>query len=127
MLRPAYENFKVSVNPNVVTTIDVPVVMAADVTGMVERQIPSGKVGVGGITLHIINLTKDIATELTSFSSGQFYYLGLIPGKYRAYLDAAQMEQYGYQSDPKSIEFEVQASESGSSIENINFVLVPKQ
>jgi hypothetical protein len=127
MLRPAFENFKVSVNPNVVTTIDVPVVMAADISGMVERQIPSGKVGVGGITLHIFNLTKDVITDLTTFSSGQYYYLGLIPGKYRAYLDQAQMEQYGYQSEPKSIEFEVQASESGSSVENINFVLVAKQ
>lgn len=126
MLRPAYENYKVSVNPNVVTTIDVPVVMAADISGLVERQTQAGKVGVGGITLHVINLTKDIVTEITTFSSGQYYYLGLIPGKYRAYLDPAQMERYGYVSEPASLEFEILPSTDGTSVENINFTLLPK-
>ena len=126
LLRPAYENFKVSVNPNVVTVVDVPVVMAADISGTVERETPSGQVGVGGILLHVLNLSKDMITDITSFSSGQYYYLGLTPGKYRAYLDEAQLERYGYIAEPSSIEFEIKPSPTGSSIDNINFVLKAK-
>lgn len=125
LLRPAYDNFKVAVNPNVVTTVDVPVVMAADISGTVERQTQSGSVGVGAMVLHVINLSNDIATDITTFSSGQYYYLGLIPGKYTAYLDAAQLAQYGYESEPKTREFEVKPSATGSSIEGISFVLKP--
>lgn len=125
LLRPAYDNYKVSVNPNVVTTVDVPVVIAADISGTVERRTQSGNVGVGGMILHVINMSNDAVTEISTFSSGQYYYLGLLPGKYRAYLDAAQMAQYGYESEPKSREFEVKPSAAGSSVENISFVLVP--
>ncbi len=126
LLKPTYENFKVSVNPNVVTVIDVPVVMAADVSGVVEHQSAAGLTGVGGMSLHLVNISKDIVTDIVTFSNGQFYYLGLIPGNYRAYLDSEQLERFGYASEPKSIEFEVKPSTTGSSIENINFVLVPK-
>ena len=127
LLKPAYEHFTVSVNPNVVTVVDVPVVMAADISGTVERETTAGKVGVGGMLLHVLNLSKDMISEITTFSSGQYYYLGLVPGTYRAYLDSAQMERYGYVSEPPSIEFEVKPSATGSSVENISFVLKAKQ
>ncbi len=125
MLRPSYENFKVSVNPNVVTTVDVPVVMAADIAGTIDRQTAAGNVGVGGMILHVLNLSNDVITDITTFSSGQYYYLGLLPGKYRAYVDATQMAQSGYESEPASREFEVKSSASGSSVEGISFVLIP--
>ena len=126
LLKPAFENFRVSVNPNVVTSVDVPVVMAADISGVIERETSAGRVGIGGIRLKVLNISKDIATDIMSFSSGQFYYLGLIPGKYSAYVDPEQLERYGYRAEPASLEFEVQPSESGTSIENVSFVLLPK-
>ncbi len=127
LLKPAFENYKVSVNPNVVTSVDVPVVMAADISGVIERETSFGKVGIGGIKLKVLNISKDIVTEIVSFSNGQYYFLGLIPGSYRAYLDPEQLERYGYQAEPPSLDFEVLPSEAGSSVENINFVLVPKK
>jgi hypothetical protein len=126
MLKPAYENYKVSVNPNVVTSVNVPVVMAADISGVIERETPGGNVGIGGIRLKLLNVGKDVSFDIVSFSSGQYYYLGLIPGHYRAYLDPEQLNRYGYIAEPPSLEFDVLPSESGSSIENINFVLKPK-
>jgi hypothetical protein len=126
MLKPAFENYRVSVNPNVVTSVDVPVVMAADLSGVVERETPGGNIGVGGMRLKLLNVGKDVAIDIVSFSSGQFYYLGLIPGHYRAYLDPEQLDRYGYIAEPPSLEFDVLPSESGSSVENINFVLKPK-
>ncbi len=126
LLRPAYENFKVAVAPNVVTAIDVPVVMAADITGTVVRQTVAGAVGLGGIRIKAFNMTQDVITEIITFNSGEFYYLGLLPGKYRAYLDPAQLAQYGYVAAPESIEFEVKATENGDSVKDVNFVLTPK-
>lgn len=126
MLKPAFENYRVSVNPNVVTSVDVPVVMAADISGVIERETPGGNVGVGGIRLKLLNVDKDVAIDIVSFSSGQYYYLGLIPGHYRAYLDPEQLDKFGYIAEPPSMEFDVLPSESGSSIENINFVLKAK-
>jgi hypothetical protein len=126
MLKPAYENFKIQVSPNVVTTVDVPVVVASDISGMVERQTSDGKLGLGGIRIKVLNISKDIVTDITAFNSGDFYYLGLIPGSYRAYLDPEQLAKYGYVSVPESITFEVKPGDKGTSIENINFLAIPK-
>lgn len=99
--------------------------MAADISGTIDRQTAAGNVGVGGMILHVLNLSNDIVTDISTFSSGQYYYLGLLPGKYRAYVDAAQMAQSGYDCEPTFREFEVKPSSEGSSVEGISFVLIP--
>ncbi|HKK20002.1 MAG TPA: hypothetical protein VJ983_00905 [candidate division Zixibacteria bacterium] len=125
MLKPTHENYEVKVNPNMVTAIQVPIVTASEITGKVERQVGSIAAGLGGIKVVLMNLSKERLTELMTFSSGEFYYLGLVPGSYKAYIDQAQLQKYGYRSVPEYIDFEVKPVEGGSSIENINFKLVP--
>lgn len=127
LLKPAYENFRVSATPNVVTPIDVPVLVASDISGTVLRQTNEGQFGVGGIKIKLLNLSKDIATEIATFNNGEFYYLGLIPGSYRAYIDPELLQKHGYRSQPESIPFEIKAGEKGESIESINFILLPAE
>ncbi|PWB76180.1 hypothetical protein C3F09_01130 [candidate division GN15 bacterium] len=125
-LRPVYENFKVELTPNVVTTIDVPIVPASDVSGIVYRETADGKFGLGGIKIKILNISRDIVTELTTFNNGEFYYLGLVPGNYRAYIDPEQLAQFGYTTLPESIQFEVKPSITGTTVDKIEFSLIPK-
>lgn len=125
-LRPSEENFMVRLNPNMVTTIDVPLVTASDISGSISRLTTAGRRGVGGVKIIVLNLSRDIITEITSFNDGEFYYLGLLPGKYRAYLEQDELEEYGYQAEPPSIEFEIKPELGGSSIEGINFLLTQK-
>lgn len=125
-LQPANENLQVTVNPNMVTTIDVPVVTASDVSGAIKRFTLAGDVGAGGIKLNLLNLSKDVISEIVTFNDGEYYFLGLLPGRYRAYPDPEQLKKYGYYSEPEYLEFEVEPLEGGVSIENINFLLVPR-
>jgi hypothetical protein len=112
-------------NPNMVTSIEVPLVIAAEVSGKIQRQIKGDQIGVGGIKVMLFNLAKDVVTEVTSFNDGDYFYLGLVPGTYRAYIEPKQLEQYGYRAEPEVIEFKVDAVEGGSIIEDINFLLIP--
>ena len=125
LLRPPHENYEVFCNPNIVTTINVPLVTSSDISGQVSRQVGDMKTGQGGIKLMIINISNESVTEITTFSNGQFYYLGLIPALYRIYIDPEQLEKYGYRSEPYGIEFEVEPVEGGTSIEDINLLLIP--
>ncbi|MEW6051024.1 MAG: hypothetical protein AB1644_08205 [Candidatus Zixiibacteriota bacterium] len=127
MLKPSYENFKVSTTPNVVTSVDVPVLVASDISGLVQRQTTDGLYGVGGIRIKVLNVSKDIVTEIPTFNNGEYYYLGLIPGMYRAYIDPGQLEKFGYRSKPESIQFQVNAGETAQSVEHIDFVLTAKE
>jgi hypothetical protein len=125
MLRPSHRRFRVTLNPNMVSTIDVPVVTASDIMGSVKRQTDAGDVGIGGVKLTIINLSTEVVSELTTFNDGDFYHLGLLPGQYRAYLDKETLTAYGYRSEPESREFEVAPIPGGTSIEHIDFRLLP--
>ncbi len=125
LLRPTHENYEVFCNPNIVTTIDVPLVIGSEVTGRVGRQADSVVVGQGGIQVMFFSLAKESAIQVTSLSNGEFYYLGLIPGSYRVYLDPDQLKQYGYRSEPEVIDLIVDPTDGSQAIEDINFVLIP--
>lgn len=125
-LKPSEEIFMVKLNPNMVTTIDVPLVTASDISGSISRLTTAGRRGVGGVKIIVLNLSRDIITEITSFNDGEFYYLGLLPGKYRVYLEQSELEDYGYRAVPPSIEFEIKPEAGGTSIDGINFLLTAK-
>jgi len=127
LLKPVHENYTVKVNPNVVTSIDIPLVIGGEVSGFIQRKTLDGEVGIGGIKIMFLNMTTESMTEVSTFNNGDFYYLGLIPGRYRAYIDNEQLETYGYMSEPGDIEFEIEMVDGGAIIEDINFKLVPKE
>jgi hypothetical protein len=123
LLKPTHENYKVTVPPNMVTEIQVPIVTAAEVTGRVERETELGTAGIGGVRVVLYNISRETVTEITTFNDGEFYYLGLLPGTYRAYIDPGQLERYNYTADPPSHEFTVEPIAGGAVIDAISFVL----
>jgi len=124
-LKPSNENYKVTLNPSVVTAIEVPIVTASEISGSVRRQIGDGTTGVGGVRVMLLNISKDILTEVPTFNDGEYYYLGLLPGSYRAYLDPDQLSRAGYRSEPESIEFDIKPVIGGEMIEDISFIMIP--
>lgn len=75
--------------------------------------------------LTILNLSTDVVLEISTFNNGEFFFLGLLPGQYRAYLDKATLAAYGYRAEPESFEFEVKPIRGGMSIEDADFRLIP--
>jgi hypothetical protein len=126
-LRPAYENYKIVCNPNIITPIEVPLVPVSELSGMVWRQTAQGKNGIGGIRIMLLNQKTESLVEVVSFSNGEYYYEGIIPGSYRAYIDPEQLTRYGYISDPDAIDFEVKPEDAGTCREKVDFTLSPKE
>ena len=125
LLKPSNEHFRVTPNPNVVTTIEVPIVQASEVGGSVKRVVGGGLSGIGGFKIVLLNVSKDVVTEVTTFNDGVFFYLGLLPGSYRAYIDPEQLKRYGYVCDPPAIEFDIRPIAGGETVENLDFTLSP--
>ena len=127
LLRSAHENFKVTVDPNTVTSINVPIVTAGEISGTVKRSTAGDSVGIGGIRVSVENVVTGKETMITTFNDGEFFYLGLVPGMYKVIIDRRQLEKYGYQSSPVERTFQIRTTEGGDSVENLNFLLTPKQ
>jgi hypothetical protein len=124
-LKPSNENYRVTLNPSVVTEIEVPIVAASEISGTVRRVVGQGKAGVGAMKVLVFNISKDVLTEVTTFNDGGYYYLGLLPGSYRAYLDPDQLARGGYRAEPEAIEFDIKPMAGGQPVENIDFLLIP--
>jgi len=126
LLKPVHDGYRVHFNPNMVTAIEVPLVMAGELSGMVRRHTSHGDAGLGGARLKVVNLETGAVTSVTTFNNGEYYYLGLLPGHYRAQIDPEQLNGYGYNSEPEYIDFEMQSDPNGGFVEDINFLLVPR-
>lgn len=126
-LQPSHENYRVTISPNVVTSINVPIVTAGGISGMVRREIEGVLSGVGGTRVKVINEVTGKEIVLTTFSDGEFFYLGIVPGMYRIEIDSEQLAQYGYVSEPSSRNFQVKTVEGGDSIDDLNFTIRPKE
>jgi hypothetical protein len=125
-LLPSHENYAVAINPNSVTTIEVPIITAGEVTGQVERRIPDGTIGVGGVTVIIINESTGKQVEIMTFNNGEYFHLGLAPGVYKAIIDPDQLKRSGFVSEPASQSFQIKTVDGGDYVENTNFLLVPR-
>ncbi len=69
---------RVSPTPNSYLSVDVPVVVGAEISGFVVE----GWTGLAGVPVRLLNLTTGKSTMLTTFSDGGFYGVGILPGDY---------------------------------------------
>lgn len=84
------KTYRIAVEPNKLKRLDIPVVVAGEVSGTVFRG--NGEKGLGRI---IINFLRDgiRVARTISENDGYFSYLGLPPGSYTAEIDPAQLEK----------------------------------
>jgi hypothetical protein len=88
---------------------------------------------VGGAELSAENLTITIAPEsgekpgfpktATSFSTGEFEFLGVPPGRYIVSLNPGQVAQLGYPATQMTRTIEVRALPDGDQVGNVDFRL----
>lgn len=125
LLRPTHRNYRVFCNPNVTTEINVPLVVSAEVSGKVERLFGSNRMGQAGVRVILHHLEKDTKTVTTTFSTGRFYEMGLLPGPYNIYVDPQQLKKGGFRCEPPVMEIEIQSEARGAVIEDLNFIIMP--
>lgn len=113
--------------PNQFRTIYIPIKVVGEASGMVNVQKSDGtKYGLGRILINIANDKGTIVKQLLSESDGYFTYLGLMPGKYTATIDAEQLNNIDYVSQNSTVSFTIEATEFGDIVDDLEFVLEKK-
>lgn len=126
---PKFQSFEFISPANGFARVEVPLTVAGQIEGYVYETTIKKDEPLGGIRLKLrrndagdttdVKLTED----LVSYSTGEFFYLGLTPGKYRVYPDPAQLKLIGMQSNPPYVDFELHNKEEGDEVQNLNFTL----
>jgi hypothetical protein len=126
LILPKYEEFSFIADPYSFKVIDVPCYMTGAIEGTAYKMVGEKKVEQSGIRVHLINLDKSEEQTINLFSDGSFYKIGVIPGKYKVYIDSMQLQILNCTSNPDFINFEVKSTAEGDDVSGLDFLLIPK-
>ena len=123
LLVPKFKEFSFIADPNKYKRIDIPFYFAGEINGSVRKQNKNEVIPLPGLKITIENKQTGKTQKISSFSDGSFYYFGLLPGKYRIYIDKKLLKKINLRSTPEFYEIEIKSVKSGDYHDNLNFVL----
>jgi hypothetical protein len=123
-LQPKFQRFSLETDPNQIKLVEIPFYFSQEVYGSVVALKNGAEIPLPGVKIHIKGEELEEEKIITSFNDGSIYFLGLLPGKYTAYVSPSMVEKLGATSDPTSIDFELSEDMfDDSGLKDLNFVL----
>ncbi len=123
LLVPGIKRFSFVADPNAVKYMEIPFYIAGEIDGKVKRKFGNNYTPVSGIKIHIKNLDTGKITTISTYSDGNYYYFGLRPGNYEAYLDKEHLQIMGIKKEIKPIKFNIEPKENGDIIMDADFII----
>jgi hypothetical protein len=123
---PQFTSFSFVADPNRFQAIEVPFYAAATAAGIVTRSGDGAERAVPGLRVYVTSVDGSLLEVLSTFADGSFYYQGLPPGRYSLRLDPAQLDILAVTSSPSERTFDVRPGRDGTSVEGLDFVLLPR-
>ena len=117
------QTLSVSVDPNILKLIEIPVIVAGEATGMVTLEKEGITNGIGRIILEFFNSSSKSVGKTLTEEDGYFSYFGLSPGSYFVMPDTSQMNKLRMISDPGSLQFNITSGIDGDIIDGLDFAL----
>lgn len=127
LLIPKMKSFSFVTDPNSYKSIDIPFFAGGIVDGTVLKIEGESTSAIPGLTLEIKEVGTGVQRTLAVFGDGTFYFMGLPPGKYEAYVDSAQLSVLDVYADPAVLSFEVKPSRTGDYVEGLKILLRDKK
>ncbi|MGC8595173.1 MAG: hypothetical protein ACP5MI_06165 [Candidatus Kryptoniota bacterium] len=124
---PELTSFSFVTDPNVYKPIDVPFFVGGVVDGMVVASDRGTENVIPGLSLEIKSSTGQFNKSIAVFSDGSFYYMGLPPGGYVAYIDSSQLSILNMVSQPQLLSFVIKPTKQGDYVSGLKIKLIPKQ
>jgi cell division protein FtsN len=113
----------VTVDPNMLKNIEIPVAVAGEATGTVYLEQDSVANGIGRIIVGFYTPDNKLAGRALTEFDGYYSYLGLVPGEYVVRPDTAQLRNLGMTSEPESMNFSINTGIDGDIVDGLDFLL----
>jgi hypothetical protein len=114
---PAYNSVSVETGPNRFRSLDLPILPGGVIEGRVVRQSVDSAVPLAGVRLHLRRHGSSQTVQLTTFSDGGFYLIGVKPGAYELSADPGVLARLGLSSWP--VGFTMPSSPEGATVDGL--------
>lgn len=122
--RVSARTFSVTVDPNIMKLVGVPVDVAGEATGYVHLESGGENFGLGRIIMEFSTSGNIPAGKALTESDGYYSLFGLAPGSYYVKPDKAQLGRLNYSSDPDSIPFTIMGGNvEGDIADGLDFII----
>ena len=115
---------RVAVSANLLKLLEIPVMVAGEVSGTVYRNDGGEKKGAERIIVSLFNSANQLVAQTLTEPDGYFSYFGLRPGAYTARVDQAQLKTLQLEATPEVIPFNIQISNDGGVADALEFELL---
>lgn len=132
-LVPKFQSFEVTPPANSFARVEIPLAVGGQIEGYVTLHATGKKdEGLGGTRIKVRHWDPhgdgdtsevQLSEETLSYSNGEFYYMGIPPGRYRIFIDPNQLRLLYYKCSPAFVDFEVKNSADGDVVNGLNFTL----
>ncbi len=123
---PEMKSFSFITDPDSYKKIDIPFFVGGVVEGRVLKSQDGKLSAISGLTMEIKSVSGDIEKSVSVFNDGSFYYMGLPPGRYEAYVDSSQLAVLGVYEVPEKLLFDVKPTKNGDYVEGLSILLKNK-
>jgi hypothetical protein len=119
------KNMSVVVDPNQFKLVEIPISVLGEVSGMVNLRSTQGDKGLGRIVVNFYRSDGAFVTTTMTEPDGYFSFLGLLPDRYIARIDTAQMRKLHMTAIPAEIPFTITKSSDGDVVGGLEFFVKP--
>lgn len=111
------ETFSVTVLPNVINTLPIPVVAVGEISGGITST--DMNTSLQGLSVKLSRKDDSFSKTIQTYSDGQFYYVGLEPGEYTATLDPQQVQDRLLKIEQDSTVFKIEPTIHGDIVDGL--------
>jgi len=113
----------VSCNPNQIKLIEIPIMVAGEISGTVYFTDKNEKKGLGRIIVLFYDSQTELVGRVITETDGYYDFIGLKPGTYKARIDSSQLKMIQMESTPLEISFDIKPLQEGDVISGQDFIL----
>lgn len=117
------KTISVAIDPNQFKTIEVPVEVVNEVAGMVYLKEAATQKPLSRIIVSFYRSDFTLAGETVTESDGSFSFSGLIPGKYTAQINTAQLQKLHMKASPWTLPFSISVNKDGDFVDRLYFIV----
>lgn len=117
------QQFQIQVIPHVMNRLPIPIIAVGEVSGRIHSTDNELSTSLSNLSVKIEEIDGPFKETVRTYSSGQFYYVGLMPGAYTVSLDPEELSGRKLISIQENVSFTIEPTPNGDIVDQLSLTV----